>query len=162
MATETAVISIGFTQSGVAKKAATATANLQCGALESANNYAGGSGLISSNVAKTRLPQAQLPLGRVQPDGTVLMDPTWYRFLDYIANVQLGGITGPTLGDISTTVDSTRSSAIAAQTSVSQVAQTVNANASTLAATVQVAQTSALPGATQIPPVAYTPKGVPR
>jgi len=160
MATETATINIGFTQAGTAKKAGTATASLQSGATEAANNYAGGSGLISSSVAKTKLPQAQLPLGRVQPDGTVVMDPTWYRFLDYIANVQLGGVTGPTMGDLSATVDSTRSSAINAQNAVSVVAQTVNANAASLAATVQVSQTAALPGATQIPKVTYTNRGV--
>ena len=162
MATETATISCGFTQSGMSKKAGSATAVVQAGALESANQYAGGSGLLSATLNKGRLRSASLPFGRAQPDGSVMVDPVWYRFLDYIVNTQLGGPTGPTLGDLTATVDSTRSSAIAAQTSVSQVAQTVNANASALAATVQVAQTSALPGATQIPPVVYTPRGVPR
>lgn len=160
MASQSAIISVGFTQSGTAKKAGTASAALLCGALESANNYAGGSGLLSANLAKTKLPQAQLPLGRVMADGTVLIDPTWYRFLDYIANVQLGGPTGPTMGDISSTLGSTRNSAISAENAVSVVAQTVNANASSLAATVQVAQTNNLSGSTQIPKPVYTQRGI--
>lgn len=160
MATETATISIGFTQSGVAKKAGAASAVVTAGALQSANKYTGGSSLLGSSLAKSRLPSASLPFGKALPDGTVMVDPVWYRFLDYIVNTQLGGPTGPTLGDITTTVDSTRSSAIAAQNAVSVVAQTVNANASTLAATVQVSQAAALPGASQIQPPTYTTKGV--
>ncbi|GAC1664565.1 MAG: hypothetical protein PVS3B2_00370 [Candidatus Dormibacteraceae bacterium] len=162
MATESAVISCGFTQSGASKKAGSATAVVQAGATQSANQYAGGSGLISSDVAAGALPKAHIPFGRVRPDGTVEVDPVWYRFLDYVVNTQLGGPTGPTLGDISDTVESTRSSAINAQNAVSVVAQTVNANASALAATVQVAQTNNLSGAKQIPAISYTVKGIQR
>lgn len=162
MATESAVLSCGFTQSSASKKAGSASAVVQTGAIESANQYAGGSGLLSASLNKGRLPSASLPFGRVQSDGSVMVDPVWYRFLDYIVNTQLGGPTGPTLGDLTATVDSTRSSAINAQNAVSVVAQTVNANASALAATVQVAQTNNLSGATQIPAISYTVKGIQR
>lgn len=160
MATRSAIISCGFTQSGTSSKAGSAAAVMECGATQAANQYAGGSGLISSDVAAGTLPKAHVSFGRVRSDGTVEVDPVWYRFLDYVVNTQLGGPTGPTLSDITDTVSSTRSSAIDAQNAVSVVAQTVNANADTLAATVQVAQTNSLTGATQIPKVTYTTKGV--
>ncbi len=160
MASETATLSCGFTQSGTSKKAGTAMAVVQCGATQAANQYAGGSGLISTEAAAGSLPKANVPFGRVRPDGTVEVDPVWYRLLDYVINTQLGGPTGPKMSDITATVDSTRTSAIAAQNAVSVVSQTVNANATTLAAAVQVSQTAALPGASQIPPVTYTARGV--
>jgi len=154
MATQTAMISIGLTMSAVSKKSGRGTAQLQCGALEAATNYTGGSGLISRNRIATQLPPARVPLGRLQEDGvTIVIEKAWYDALDYVFNRQLGGIAGPSLSDITTTVDSTRTSAIDAQTAVSQVAATVNANAEALSATVQVTQNSSLPGATQIPPV---------
>ena len=160
MASQTASISIGFTQAGSAKKAGSAVAVLQCGLTEAANQYAGGSGLISSDVATGTLPKAHIPFARL-PDGTpIYVDPVWYPLLDYVVNTQLGGPTGPTLSDISDTVSSTRSSAIDAQNAVSVVSQTVNANADALAATVQVAQANALSGASQIPPVTHTSRGV--
>lgn len=160
MASQSATLSVGFAQSCVGKKSGAAVASLQCGALESANRYTGGSGLLASNRNKYKLPSANVPFGTVQPDGSVMVNPNWYRVLDYVVNTQLGGLTGPTLGDITTTVDATRSSAIDAQNAVSVVAQTVNANANALAATVQVSQTNALTGASQIPRVTYTNRGV--
>lgn len=160
MASQSAVINIGFTRTSVARKNGVASAALQCGALEAANNYAGGTGLLASARSKYKLPSINVPFSRL-PDGTPLyVDAAWYRIFDYVVNTQLGGINGPTLGDITMTVDSTRSSAIEAQNAVSVVAQTVNANASTLAATVEVAQTSALPGAAQIHPPVYTSRGI--
>lgn len=161
MVSQVASISVGFVQSGVARKGGSASATMLCGTLESANQYAGGSGLLDGqNTARTKLPQARQPIGRVQPDGSVLMDATWYRLFDYIVNTQLGGIQGPKLSDITDTVASSSTAAIDAQNAVSIVAQTVNANASTLAATVQVSQAAALPGASQIHPPTYTTKGV--
>jgi hypothetical protein len=162
MATQTASISIGFTRSGVSKKQGAAVAVLQCGTLEAANQYAGGSGLLSRTRNKYKLPSSRVPFGDVQPDGSVVVRKDWYDVLNYVFNTQLGGITGPTLGDITETVSSSSAAAIDAQNAVSVVAQTVNANASTLAATVQVSQASALPGAAQIEPPVYTTKGVQR
>lgn len=160
MATQTASIVIGFSQSSTAKKAGAATATMQCGTLEAANQYAGGSGLLSRQRNRYKLPSLQVPFARL-PDGTPLyVEKPWYDALNYVINTQLGGIAGPSLSDITTTVDSTRSSAIDAQNAVSVVAQTVNANAQSLAATVQVSQASSLPGSSQIPKPIYTNKGV--
>lgn len=160
MATQTASIVIGFSQSSTAKKAGAATATMQCGTLEAANQYAGGSGLLSRQRNRYKLPSAHVPFGRLQKDGSILIEPAWYDAFNYVINTQLGGIAGPSLSDITTTVDSTRSSAIDAQNAVSVVAQTVNANAQSLAATVQVSQASSLPGSSQIPKPIYTTKGV--
>lgn len=160
MASQSAIISIGFSRSVTAAKGGAGSASLQCGALQYANAYLGGSGLIARPRATYKLPSAQVPFARL-PDGTPLyLERSWYDALNYVCNTQLGGITGPSLSDITTTVDSTRSSAIDAQNAVSVVAQTVNANADTLAATVQVAQTNSLSGSTQIPPVTFTRHGI--
>lgn len=160
MTSRTAIISIGFTQSSVARKAGTAVAAMQCGTLEAANQYAGGAGLLSRSRNKLKLPSPHVPIGRTQPDGTVLIDRGWYDVFNYVFNTQLGGITGPTLGDITTTVASSSTAAIDAQNAVSGVAQTVNANAAVLQATVQVSQAAALPGSSQIHPPTYTTRGV--
>lgn len=162
MASQSAIISIGFSQSGVSAKRGAAVATMQCGTLEAANQYAGGSGLLARTRNKYQLPPARTPFGDVQPDGSVVIRKNWYDVLNYVFNGQLGGIAGPTLSDITDTVSSSSSAAIDAQNAVSVVAQTVNANASTLAATVQVSQAAALPGAAQIHPPVYTEKGVQR
>ena len=162
MPSQSAVINIGFSRSSASKKAAVAMATVQCGTLEAANQYTGGSGLISRDRHRYKLPSARVPFGDVQQDGSVLVRKEWYDALNYVINTQLGGINGPSLGDITTTVESSSLAAIDAQNAVSVVAQTVNANAQVLQATVQVSQNSSLPGASQIPRPVYTEKGIQR
>lgn len=157
MTSRSAVISVGLSIANTTAKHGVASAVLTTGALEYANPYSGGTTVTTdTSLLRTKLPLAELPLGRVAKDGSVLIDPTWYRFLDFVSNVQLGGPTAPTIADLSTATVSTRTQAIAAQTAVASVSQQVNSNAQTLGAVVQVAQTSSLPGAAQIPPVVYT------
>jgi hypothetical protein len=160
MATQSASIAFGFMRSVTAKKQGAATATIQCGLLEAANQYAGGSGLLSRTRIKYQLPSIRVPFGDVQDDGTVLVRKDWYDVMNYVFNGQLGGINGPTLSDITTTVSSSSTAAIDAQNAVSVVAQTVNANATALQATVQVSQAASLPGATQIPHPIFTNKGI--
>lgn len=162
MTTQTASIILGFSRSVVGKKGGAAAATVQCGTLESANQYAGGSGLISRDRHRYKMPSARVPFGDVQPDGSVLVRKEWYDALNYVINTQLGGIAGPSLSDITTTVSSSSAAAIDAQNAVSVVAQAVNANASTLQATVQVSQAGALPGADQIPEPVFTTRGIAR
>lgn len=159
MATQSAIISIGFSQSGTAMKAGSAVATVQCGTLEAANQYMGGNGLIAADTLRSHFPSQRIPVAWFKGE-PIYMDLTWYRFFDYIVNTQLGGFNGPKLSDITDTVASSSTAAIDAQNAVSIVAQTVNANADALAATVQVSQAAALPGATQIPNPTYTTRGV--
>ena len=161
MASQSASIIFGFARSVTAKKRGYATATIQCGLLEAANQYMGGSGLISTDTVRSHFPSQRIPVAWFQGQ-PIYMDVTWYRFFDYIVNTQLGGFNGPKLSDITDTVSSSSTAAIDAQNAVSIVAQTVNANADALAATVQVSQAAALPGATQIPQPVYTERGVQR
>ena len=160
MASETASIQIGITFGNVSKKGGIASAQIITAALEQPQPYSGGTGIQqSANAAnqKLQLPSSQY-IGTVQPDGRVLISPDWFRFLHDLFEERLGGAQGDSIPDISTAVVSTRDQAIAATNGVSSVTQQVNANAQTLAATVQVAQNNSLTGATQIPPVVYSSK----
>ncbi len=159
MATETASISLGVFLGNTSKKGGAASAQITTGALEQPMPYSGGTGVQqSANAANQKL---QLPntmtIGKTMPDGTVQIDPNWWRFLHDLFEQRLGGSQGDSIPDLTTTVVDTRTQAIAAVTGVSAVSQQVNANAQTLAATVQVAQTNSLTGASQIPPVIYSP-----
>jgi len=158
MASRSAVINLGVALNNTSMKGAGSVAIIWLGATQSAQPFAGGSGLIGTqSLLRTRLPSAQVPIGAMADGSPIYMNPTWYRFFDFIANVQLGGPQGPSVTDLSTTVVSTRSDAIQAQQSVSALTQQTVANAQALGAVVQVTQTSSLPGASQIPPVVYTP-----
>lgn len=159
MATETASISLGVFLGNTSKKGGAASAQITTGALEQPLPYSGGTGVQqSANAANQKL---QLPntmtIGKTMPDGTVQIDPNWWRFLHDLFEQRLGGSQGDSIPDLTTTVVDTRTQAIAAVTGVSAISQQVNANAQTLAATVQVAQTNSLTGASQIPPVIYSP-----
>ena len=159
MATETASISLGVFLGNTSKKGGAASAQITTEALEQPMPYSGGTGVQqSANAANQKL---QLPntmtIGKTMPDGTVQIDPNWWRFLHDLFEQRLGGSQGDSIPDLTTTVVDTRTQAIAAVTGVSAVSQQVNANAQTLAATVQVAQTNSLTGASQIPPVIYSP-----
>ncbi len=160
MASQSASISVGVFLANTSIKHGAAGAVITTGALSQASPYSGGSGVNKSptgSLLRSKLPHSSVNFGQVQKDGSVRIDPVWYRFLDFVANVQLGGPNAPTVADLNTATISTRDQAISAQTSVAAVGNQVNANAQALGAVVQVAQTNSLSGATQIPPVSYTP-----
>lgn len=165
MATETASISIGIVLGNTSKKGGVASAQIVTGVLEQPQPYSGGTGVQQSASAanqKLQLPSSQY-IGTVQADGRVLISADWFRFLHDMFEQRLGGTQGDSIPDLSTTVISTRTQAIAATNGVAAVSQQVDANAQSLAATVQVAQNNSLAGAKQIPPVIYNvPKGVQR
>lgn len=160
MASETASIQIGVSFANTSRKNGAASAQIVTAALEQPQPYSGGTGVQqSANAAnqKLQLPSSQF-IGTVQADGRVMISPDWFRFLHDMFEQRLGGSQGDSIPDISTAVVSTRDQAIAATNGVSSVSQQVNANAQTLAATVQVAQNNSLAGAAQIPPVVYSSK----
>ena len=160
MASESASISLGVVLGNTSMKHGSASAAMITGALEDAQPYSGGSGVVQSSDGenlRSKLPRAEVPLGTLSQDGkTVFINPYWYRFFDFVANVQLGGPDAPTVTDLSSATISTRQQAIDATTAVASVSTQVDANAQALAATVQVAQSNALSGASQIPPVVFT------
>jgi len=157
MASESASILIGVTLGNTSKKGGSASAQIVTGALEQPQPYSGGSGVIqSSNAAvKVQIPHVSQIFGRVNDDGTVSISKDWYRFLHDFFN-KMGGPQGASIDDLSTTVVATREQAIVATNGVAAVSQQVDANAQSLAVTVQVAQNNSLAGSSQIPPVTYS------
>jgi hypothetical protein len=159
MPSQTASISLGVTLGNTSKKGGAAIAQIFAGTIEQPQPYSGGTGIQQS--AGSANQKLQLPttmtIGKTMPDGTVQIDPNWWRFLHDLFEQRLGGSQGDSIPDITTTVVDTRAQAITAQSSVSAVAQQVDANAQALAATVQVAQNNSLTGSKQIPPVVYSP-----
>lgn len=158
MASETASISLGIVLGNTSKKSGTASAQIVTGALEQPQPYSGGTGIQqSANAAKQQLqiPHISQFFGKVDSQGNVAVNRDWYRFLEGFFN-KMGGPQGASIPDLTSTVVDTRSQAITAVNGVSAVSQQVDANAQTLAATVQVAQNNSLVGSTQIPPVVYS------
>lgn len=156
MASQSASISLGLALSNSASKHGKSTATITTGALEGANPYSGGTTVTGNTGRKVPLPQASVPIGKVDAQGNVMIDPVWHKCLDFFFNQQLGGPSAPSIADLSTVAVSTREQAIKAQTDVAAVSQQVVANAESLGAVVQVAQNNSLSGASQIPPVSYS------
>ena len=98
------------------------------------------------------LPPQRQPVA-YQQGNQFFCDPAWYRFFEFVANVKLGGQSGPTLPDVAATVTETQATAAAASATVTEIAQQTTANAEALAATVQVAVDNDLTGWEQIPGV---------
>lgn len=159
MASQTASISIGVVLANSSRKNGSATATITTGALQQPQNYSGGTGVAkSAGNIKLQMPQT-LTIGTLAEDGkTVNLTPIWFKFLSLLFNERLGGPQGASIPDLSTSVVTTRAQAVTATNAVALVGQQVNANAQSLGAVVQVAQTNSLSGATQIPPVVYSSK----
>ncbi len=108
----------------------------------------------SADLANLRawLPPQRQPIANV--NGTpVYMDQTWYRFFQFVSEIKLGGAEGQTIPDIVASVVAALSASATTSAAVAITSQQTQANAEALAATVQVVQTAAIPGADQIPPV---------
>ena len=101
------------------------------------------------------MPPQRQPFGYVNGDRTkpVYLDPSWERFLRFQHEIKLGGDTGFTLPDVAASVEESQSTAQSSAVAVAAYSQQAATNAEALAATVQVLQNNAIPGATQIPPV---------
>ena len=127
------------------------------------------SGVYQTGVSSTQsrpndvawLPSAQTPLGFVTVNGQrlpVMVDTlSWYRFMDHLAEVRLGGRSAPSLPDVVTTVENTQAAAVQSGQQVSALTQQGQANAESLNVVRQVVQNNALTGAAQIPPVVLNP-----
>jgi len=123
------------------------------------------SGVYQTGVSSTQsrpndvawLPSAQTPIGRVKPDGQVVMDPAWYRALQHLFEIKVGGRFAPSLPDVVATVESTQAAAVQNGQQVGALTQQSQANAESLNVVRQVVQNNALVGAAQIPPVVLNP-----
>ena len=123
------------------------------------------SGVYQTGVSSTQsrpndvawLPSAQTPIGRAKPDGSVVMDPAWYRAFQHMFEVKLGGRSAPSLPDVVTTVENTQAAAVQSGQQVSALTQQGQANAESLNVVRQVVQNNALAGSAQIPPVVLNP-----
>lgn len=100
--------------------------------------------------AKAWLPPRHIP---VTDAATGLMTEEWYRYHEYMANQRMGGINGPSMGEVQTNVVETKAAAVQAVVAASAISEVVVANAEALKATVEVTQTNALSGSDQIPEV---------
>jgi hypothetical protein len=106
------------------------------------------------------LPNAQNPVGWVMVGGQKLpvqFDPVFYRALQHLFEVKLGGRAAPSLPDVVTTVESTQAAAVQNGQQVGALTQQSQANAESLNVVRQVVQNNALVGAAQIPPVVLNP-----
>ncbi len=102
------------------------------------------------------MPPSAIPIGYLNNDRTkpVFIDTqSWFQFFDYVVNTLLGGPSAPTLADVTTAVTTASAQSASSAATVTAVSQQVQANAESLAATVQVAVNNSLTGAAQIPPV---------
>lgn len=156
MASQSAGISVGVSLANTSLKRGRASAAITTGVIETANPYSGGTTVPGNSGRKVSLPPSSIPIGTVDSQGRVTIDPVWYRTFDFFFNHQLGGPSAPSIADLSTATVSTRAQAIQAQTDAASVGQQVNVNAQSLAVVVQVAQNNNLNGAAQIPAVAYS------
>jgi hypothetical protein len=129
----------------------TATFKLSAGPLMRFDPY--GSAGFTRNARATGKPW--LPPKHVKPIDPRTGDWTdeWRRFWEYAFNERLGGINGPSMGEVQANVVETKAAAVQAVVASAAVETVVIANAEALAATVQVAQSSSLDGADQIPEV---------
>lgn len=103
--------------------------------------------------ALTWLPSESQPLGFVNKDGSVRINPYWYRFFNTVANVKLGGINGATVPDVASTVTATIETAAAAEAQVAAVTQQVQTNAEAAYVMRNVIKQASLAGSDQIPEV---------
>jgi hypothetical protein len=103
------------------------------------------------------LPSAQTPIADLNGRGQYVMNPSWYRFFQHLAEVRLGGRAAPSLPDVVTTVETTQAAAVQSGQQVSALTQQSQANAESLNVVRQVVQNNALTGAAQIPPVVLNP-----
>lgn len=160
MATTTAVLRIRPRVGAVLSANRSTRASLDISARFLSGIYSTTNIPASANLknALSWLPSIRVPL----VDAGNCMTPEWYRFMNYLCTTVLGGPTGSTVADIATAVVVNSTSAAAATQAAASLTQQADANAQAIAAAVQVIQTAALPGSTQIPPVQLTNKGMQR
>jgi hypothetical protein len=108
---------------------------------------------INATTNKTVMPPPNEPL----TDAQGRINPSWYRFLEYMFNKKLGGAAGPSMADLTATVESSQQAVTQTIEKVTAVSEAVTQNAQVLQATVEVAQNNSLSGSSNIPaPRTYT------
>jgi len=106
------------------------------------------------------LPGPRMPLGYVVVNGQRLpveIDPAYWRLFRHMWDDRLGGMSGPSMGEVQTNVEATKAQAVNAVVTAAAVEQLATTNAEALKATVQVAQNAGLAGASNIPEVVLRP-----
>jgi len=99
------------------------------------------------------LPPIRQPVVVADGKGGMVMDATWYRFFDHVANVRLGGADAPSVPDLVASAIETQATVATTSASLATVATQTQTNAEVLAVVSEVASVNALTGADQIPPV---------
>jgi len=103
---------------------------------------------FTSKTPITGKPNARVPL----TDSSGRITPEWDRFLQYVFEEKLGGVSAPTISEVQSTVGAVQTAVTSNVTTITVLADVVNANASAQQTATQVAQQNNLSGATQIPP----------
>ena len=102
-----------------------------------------GDGDVKNKILK---PRGDVPL--VDPK-TGLISAQWDRWLSDVADVRLGGALGPTITQVQANVVETQS---VATTASAAITQSLEQNAATTAALLEVIQVANTPGSAEIPP----------
>lgn len=160
MASSTAAIKLGArAYSAPGAKASSGIAAVYAGAQASGDPFAN-SGEISDSTPgnlKSWLPPQRVALAYVDIGGQrmpVYIDAsTWYRFFQFVAEIKLGGVNGPTLANVATDVITGKAQTAAVVAQTAAITQQVQTNAEALVAVVEVTQQNDLSGSAQIPPV---------
>lgn len=118
-----------------------------------------GSGVSTEDAqtsAKAMLPGPRTPLGYVNGDRkqpVYIDEATWYRLVDYILNTKLGGVAAPSIADMAETVTTVQAAVTSTVTTMTELTDQAAQNAAALDTVVEVAKTSGLTGADQVPSV---------
>lgn len=116
---------------------------------------------VTSNLKNRR---AMLP-SRSEPviDDSGMINNGWWNWFSFINGVFLAARSNPTLSDVIASIASIQGNNSTTEASIAALMQQTAANAQAVQAVIQVVQTAALPGATQVPPaqlaVQVTPSG---
>jgi hypothetical protein len=117
-----------------------------------------GFGLQSDDAAaspKSMLPGPRTPFGYLHGDKNLpvyIDEATWLRLLTFMLE-KMGGIAGPSMADVAATVTTVQEAVTSTVTTVTELTDQALQNAAVLDTVREVAQTSDLDGAEQIPTV---------
>lgn len=103
---------------------------------------------VSDGTVKVKVlkPRSDVPLIDLR---TGLISPQWDRWFSDVFDVRLGGALGPSLPQVQANVVETQA---ASSVAIAALTQSVEINAASTAAAIEVAQTNNTPGAEEIPP----------
>lgn len=154
MASADCSISVGFRSSAEPGTTNTATCATIVGFASAASPVAWAGSDASRNVADW-LPRIDEPLAEIR-NGKIYVTKRWWNFYRAVAD-RLGGVQGPSMSQVVTSVSETQVQVAANTVYTTQVADYAGSIAATAEATAQVAQTNSLSGAGSIPSPGHPP-----